>query len=97
MTEGRTKTRENEAAEFLDEGGIWRQMLGSNSARSPAPCAALFLDRDGVIVKEVPYLHRPEDRTFYSWGRRDDRCGEPGWPARCGGDYHLRLVLGAVP
>ncbi len=64
MTEGRSKTRESEAVEFLDDGGIWCQMLGSKSARSPALRAALFLDRDGVIIEEVPYLHRPEDIRF---------------------------------
>ncbi len=40
MTEGRSKTRESEAVEFLDDGGIWCQMLGSKSARSPALRAA---------------------------------------------------------
>ena len=28
---------------------------------TPAPGRALFLDRDGVINREVGYLHRPED------------------------------------
>ncbi len=64
MSGNRTKTRDDEAAEFLDDGGIWCQVLGSKSVRSPAPRAALFLDRDGVIVEEVPYLHRPEDIRF---------------------------------
>ena len=64
MTGNRTKTRDSEAAEILDGGGIWCQVLGSKSVWSPAPRAALFLDRDGVIVEEVPYLHRPEDIRF---------------------------------
>jgi D-glycero-D-manno-heptose 1,7-bisphosphate phosphatase len=51
--------------EFVDNDGIWCQV-----ARPPAGPragavfrgrAALFLDRDGVIVEEVGYLHRPED------------------------------------
>ena len=35
---------------------FWRQR---DDARRFAPC--LFLDRDGVVVEEVGYLHRPED------------------------------------
>lgn len=35
---------------------FWRQRAG---ARTHAPC--LFLDRDGVVVEEVGYLHRAED------------------------------------
>lgn len=39
--------------------GVWRQVL----TRVPGPPLrpALFLDRDGVIVEEVHYLHRVED------------------------------------
>jgi D-glycero-D-manno-heptose 1,7-bisphosphate phosphatase len=45
-------------AAFLDGDGVWRQVLGqSRQHRRPA----LFLDRDGVIVEEVLYLHRVED------------------------------------
>ena len=42
----------------IDEEGIWCQVL------KPAPGAqraALFLDRDGVVVDEVHYLHRVQD------------------------------------
>lgn len=37
---------------------FWRQRA---DARTHAPC--LFLDRDGVVVEEVGYLHRAEDVT----------------------------------
>lgn len=45
---------------FLDEEGVWCQIL-----RPPAPDRvdgpALFLDRDGVIVDEVHYLHTVDE------------------------------------
>jgi D-glycero-D-manno-heptose 1,7-bisphosphate phosphatase len=37
--------------------GIWRQVLRPETTGRPA----LFLDRDGTIVEEVHYLHRPAD------------------------------------
>ena len=38
-------------------------------ASADAPCLpALFLDRDGVIVEEVGYLHRVEDVRFDAMG-----------------------------
>ncbi|MEX2618150.1 MAG: HAD-IIIA family hydrolase [Alphaproteobacteria bacterium] len=40
--------------------GLWRQVL-TDSARPDEPLPALFLDRDGVIVEEVNYLHRIDD------------------------------------
>ncbi|MGB0670943.1 MAG: D-glycero-alpha-D-manno-heptose-1,7-bisphosphate 7-phosphatase [Rhodospirillales bacterium] len=43
---------------YIDAEGIWCEVLHRGSARA-RPC--LFLDRDGVIVEEVNYLHRPED------------------------------------
>jgi D-glycero-D-manno-heptose 1,7-bisphosphate phosphatase len=43
----------------LDESGMWCQMLNKNLPASERP--ALFLDRDGVIVEEVTYLHRSID------------------------------------
>lgn len=43
----------------LEQDGIWGRVYGEPSVRWPLP--AVFLDRDGVIVEEVDYLHRPED------------------------------------
>jgi len=47
---------------FSGGDGVWRQVLAQRSAEPPRP--ALFLDRDGVIVEEVLYLHRVEDVAF---------------------------------
>src|SRR5262245_1075088 len=41
----------------LDAEGVWCQV----SADYPRGRPALFLDRDGVVVEEVDYLHRVED------------------------------------
>ncbi len=44
---------------LIDDCGLWCEIL-----RPPAhakPRAAMFLDRDGVLVEEVNYLSRPED------------------------------------
>lgn len=38
--------------------GIWQQVLCGNAC---APSPLLLLDRDGVIVEEVNYLHRTQD------------------------------------
>jgi len=46
-------------AGFLDAEGVWRQAYGDLAWASGR--AALFLDRDGVVVEEVDYLHRVED------------------------------------
>lgn len=43
----------------IDEDGVWCQLLNRVANRTPRP--ALFLDRDGVIIKEVHYLSRAED------------------------------------
>jgi len=43
---------------FVGDDGIWCQQVRAVSGR---PRPALFLDRDGVIVEEVNYLHRVED------------------------------------
>ncbi len=44
---------------FLDPDGIWAETSGPPPEGAPRP--ALFLDRDGVLVEEVNYLHRAED------------------------------------
>ncbi len=44
---------------FLDADGVWCQVFEKPGQRHRQP--ALFLDRDGVIVEEVLYLHRVED------------------------------------
>lgn len=41
----------------LDAEGVWCQVLPNCIRGRPA----LFLDRDGVVVEEVDYLHRVED------------------------------------
>lgn len=44
---------------FAGDDDIWCQVVN----RTPGPVlrGALFLDRDGVLVEEVPYLHRIEE------------------------------------
>jgi D-glycero-D-manno-heptose 1,7-bisphosphate phosphatase len=46
-------------AGFLDPEGVWRQACGDLLWAAGRP--AVFLDRDGVVVEEVGYLHRVED------------------------------------
>lgn len=43
----------------IDADGQWSQVLNRAQGRGLRP--ALFLDRDGVVVEEVRYLHKPED------------------------------------
>ena len=43
---------------FLDDEGVWNQIFSDTSGMSGG---ALFLDRDGVVVEEVHYLHKVED------------------------------------
>jgi len=43
----------------IDEEDVWMQVI--RHAPDGAVRAALFLDRDGVVVEEVHYLHRLED------------------------------------
>jgi D-glycero-D-manno-heptose 1,7-bisphosphate phosphatase len=44
---------------FFDSEGVWCQVLAAPWGQHRRP--ALFLDRDGVLVEEVLYLHRVED------------------------------------
>jgi len=46
-------------AGYLDSDGLWRQAPGDLAWL--AGRSALFLDRDGVVLEEVEYLHRSED------------------------------------
>jgi len=49
-----------DVSRYLEKDGIWcRPRDGGASPTGLRP--ALFLDRDGVIVEEVGYLHRPAD------------------------------------
>lgn len=43
----------------VDADDVWCQLLTPVPGRRPRP--ALFLDRDGVLVEEVHYLHTPEE------------------------------------
>ena len=45
----------------LESDGIWCRGRRPAGAGRGAPRPALFLDRDGVVVEEVHFLHRPED------------------------------------
>lgn len=50
---------------MIDDQQVWTQVFES-AKRFSAPRPALFLDRDGVIVEEVHYLHKPEDVRLIS-------------------------------
>ena len=51
----------------IDGDQLWSQILNRPQSRRPGRHkasgrrGALFLDRDGVIVEDIHYLHRPED------------------------------------
>ena len=47
---------------FVTDENVWSQIISEKYSTSGR--AALFIDRDGVIVEEVNYLHRPEDVSF---------------------------------
>jgi D-glycero-D-manno-heptose 1,7-bisphosphate phosphatase len=47
---------------YITEDNVWSQVIADRSSTAGHP--ALFLDRDGTIVEEVNYLHRPEDIAF---------------------------------
>ncbi len=46
---------------FLESDGIWCRGSGPPGAARAEGRPALVLDRDGVVVEEVHFLHRPED------------------------------------
>jgi len=52
----------------LDEDGLWRQVL--NRPQGSGLRAALFLDRDGVVVEDTNYLHRPADVSLIEGAAR---------------------------
>jgi D-glycero-D-manno-heptose 1,7-bisphosphate phosphatase len=43
----------------LETGGCWAQVIADTKLLAGRP--ALFLDRDGAVIEEVNYLHRPQD------------------------------------
>jgi len=47
---------------FVTDENVWSQVITKEANTSRRP--ALFLDRDGVVIEEVNYLHRPEDVNF---------------------------------
>jgi D-glycero-D-manno-heptose 1,7-bisphosphate phosphatase len=51
--------RPTDSSRWLAPDGIWGRVYRQRNG--PRPLPALFLDRDGVIVEEVHYLHRPAD------------------------------------
>ena len=44
---------------FVSDHNVWSQIITDKHFTTGRP--ALFVDRDGVIVEEINYLHRPED------------------------------------
>jgi D-glycero-D-manno-heptose 1,7-bisphosphate phosphatase len=46
---------------YLESDGIWCRGADPPGAARGEGRPALFLDRDGVVVEEVHFLHRPED------------------------------------
>ena len=50
---------QNNVEFFVTDENVWSQVIAENLLTSGRP--ALFLDRDGVLVEEVNYLHRAED------------------------------------
>lgn len=49
-----------------DAPGLWHQRLNTERQPSAQQRAALFLDRDGVLLEEVNYLHKVEDIQIIS-------------------------------
>jgi D-glycero-D-manno-heptose 1,7-bisphosphate phosphatase len=62
---------------LVDQVGLWCEISG----RDCAGRAAIFLDRDGVLVEEVNYLGRANDMRMLSGaGRAIGRCNRLGIP-----------------
>jgi D-glycero-D-manno-heptose 1,7-bisphosphate phosphatase len=53
--------RRTDRGPHVDAEGVWCEVAEAARAGTFAGRPALFLDRDGVIVEEIAYLHRPED------------------------------------
>ena len=51
-------------SKFIDNNGLWVEIRSQSIKRSFRGSPALFLDRDGTIVEEVLYLHKPEEMKF---------------------------------
>lgn len=64
--------------------GLWCQRFGSDANPAGRNRAALFLDRDGVLVEEVNYLHKAADMRII-----------PGAPAavRVANDRGLAVIV----
>ncbi len=52
----------------IDKDGVWSQVLKPPAASRRR--AALFLDRDGVVVEEVGYLHLPSESRLIDGAAR---------------------------
>lgn len=44
----------------MDHRGLWRDLRGQEPINEAALRPALFLDRDGTIIEQMPYLSEPE-------------------------------------
>ena len=49
---------------LIDQDGTGVEVLTAKNKKKKSVMPALFLDRDGTIVEEVSYLHRPKDVTL---------------------------------